>query len=261
MDTDNEYQLARNQNRPPLQPQEISGDGDEQSVDLAWVISVIRRRAGTMFLSGLVLSTLIGGLVVVSAKRSVIDYQGSFRMLIEPVTAEGRLAKLSVLAQSGVGISTNDISRLGDSDLVDYETQIRVLKSPKLMEPLIKELQSRYPDINYSKLLETLSISRITYELDGKKLGTKLLDVVYQDPDTEKINYVLTRLADTFLNYSLQDRLTGLNQGISFIESQIPEVQQKVNSLQFQMQQLREQYNMTTPELAAKNLEIGRAHV
>jgi capsular exopolysaccharide synthesis family protein len=175
-------------------------------------------------------------------------------MLIEPVTAEGRLAKLSVLAQSGVGISTNDISRLGDSDLVDYETQIRVLKSPKLMEPLIKELQSRYPDINYSKLLETLSISRITYELDGKKLGTKLLDVVYQDPDTEKINYVLTRLADTFLNYSLQDRLTGLNQGISFIESQIPEVQQKVNSLQFQMQQLREQYNMTTPELAAKNL-------
>lgn len=254
MDTDHEYQLSRNQANQSLQTLETNSGGDEQSVDLAWVISVIRRRAAIMFVSGAILTTLVGGLVVLVARRSVIDYQGSFRMLIEPVTVEGRLAKLSLMAQSGVTTNSNDISRIGDSDLVDYETQIRVLKSPKLMSPLIQEIQVRYPNVTYVKLIENLTISRISYEREAKLVGTKLLDVMYQDPDPEKIQYILNKLADTFLNYSLQERLTSLRQGLTFIDSQIPQVERQVNSLQFQMQQLREQQNMTTPELAAKNL-------
>lgn len=254
MDTDHEYQFSRNQNKSSLSTPDIGGEAEEQSVDLAWVISVIRRRAMIMVASGIALTTIIGGLVVVVAKTSVIEYQGSFRMLIEPVTVEGRLAKLSLMAQSGVNISSNDISRIGDSDLVDYETQIRVLKSPKLMAPLIKELQTRYPDITYAQLMQNLAISRISYELDGKLVGTKLLDVLYKDPDTEKINYVLTQLADTFLNYSLQERLTSLRQGVNFINSQLPQVERQVNSLQLQMQQLREQNNMTTPDITARGL-------
>lgn len=254
MDTDHEYQLSRNQANQSLQAQEADNRGDEQSVDLAWVISVIRRRVAIMFVSGAVLTTLVGGLVVVAARRSVIDYQGSFRMLVEPVTVEGRLAKLSLMAQSGVNINSNDISTIGNSDLVDYETQIRVLKSPKLMGPLMQEIQVRYPNITYIKLIENLNISRISYEREAKLVGTKLLDITYQDPDPEKIQYILTKLADTFLNYSLQERLTSLRQGLTFIDSQIPQVERQVNSLQFQMQQLREQQNMTTPELAAKNL-------
>lgn len=254
MDTDHEYQLSRNQANQSLQALESENGGDEQSVDLAWVISVIRRRAAIMFVSGAILTTLIGGLVVVVARRSVIDYQGSFRVLIEPVTVEGRLAKLSLMAQSGVSTNSNDISRIGDSDLVDYETQIRVLKSPKIMDPLMQEIKARYPNMTYIKLIENLTISRISYEREAKLVGTKLLDVTYQDPDPEKIQYILTKLADTFLNYSLQERLTSLRQGLTFIDSQIPQVQQQVNSLQFQMQQLREQQNMTTPELAAKGL-------
>ncbi len=254
MDTDHEYQLPRNQSKPSLPTPDIGGEADEQSVDLNWVISVIRRRAMIMLASGIALTTIIGGLVVVVAKTSVIEYQGSFRMLVEPVTVEGRLAKLSLMAQSGVSISSNDISRIGDSDLVDYETQIRVLKSPKLMAPLIKELQTRYPEITYPNLIQNLVISRISYELDGKLVGTKLLDVLYKDPDTEKINYILTQLADTFLNYSLQERLTSLRQGVNFINSQLPQVEQQVNSLQLQMQQLREQNNMTTPDITARGL-------
>ncbi len=254
MDTDHEYQLPRNQSKPSLPAPDIGGEAEEQSVDLAWVISVIRRRVVIMLASGVALTTIIGGLVVVAAKTSIIEYQGSFRMLVEPVTVEGRLAKLSLMAQSGVSISSNDISRIGDSDLVDYETQIRVLKSPKLMAPLVKELQTRYPEITYAKLMQNLVISRISYERDGKLVGTKLLEVLYKDPETEKINYILTQLADTFLNYSLQERLTSLRQGVNFINSQLPQVQSQVNSLQLQMQQLREQNNMTTPDITARGL-------
>jgi len=254
MDTDNEYQLSRNQAKPALPSSDMGGEVEDQSVDLAWVISVIRRRAAVMFVSGVVLTTLVGGLIVVTAKRSVIDYQGSFRVLIEPATVEGRLSRLSLLAQSGVNIPSNEISTIGNSDLVDYETQIRVLKSPKIMNTLIEKIKVRYPEVTYGKLIENLVIKRISYENEGKLVGTKLLDVTYQDPSTEKIQYVLEQLSDTFLNYSLQERLTSLQKGLGFIESQIPEVQKQVNSLQFQMQQLREQQNMTTPDLTAKNL-------
>ncbi len=256
MDTDKAYKPKNSAN--PTQPDQGIGNDDEQSVDLAWVVSVIRRRAGVMLASGMLLTTLAGGLVVYLARKTVIEYQGSFRMLIEPVTAEGRLSKLSLLAQSGTSSNTIDISRIGvaDSDLVDYETQMRVLKSPKLMDPLIEEVRAKYPDMNltYAKLMANLKIERISYEKEGKQFGTKLLDVIFMDPDTEKVKFVLDRLADTFLKYSLQERLTTLRQGLQFIDSQLPQAQQRVNNLQIQMQQLREQYNLTYPDVAARGL-------
>ncbi len=256
MDTDKTYKPKNSAN--PTQPDQGIGNDDEQSVDLAWVVSVIRRRAGIMLASGMLLTTLAGGLVVYLARKTVIEYQGSFRMLIEPVTAEGRLSKLSLLAQSGTSSNTIDISRIGvaDSDLVDYETQMRVLKSPKLMDPLIEEVRAKYPDMDltYAKLMANLKIERISYEKEGKQFGTKLLDVIFVDPDTEKVKFVLDRLADTFLRYSLQERLTTLRQGLQFIDSQLPQAQQRVNNLQIQMQQLREQYNLTYPDVAARGL-------
>ncbi len=256
MDTDKAYKPKNSAN--PTQPDQGIGNDDEQSVDLAWVVSVIRRRAGIMLASGMLLTTLAGGLVVYLARKTVIEYQGSFRMLIEPVTAEGRLSKLSLLAQSGTSSNTIDISRIGvaDSDLVDYETQMRVLKSPKLMDPLIEEVRAKYPDMDltYAKLMANLKIERISYEKEGKQFGTKLLDVIFVDPDTEKVKFVLDRLAETFLRYSLQERLTTLRQGLQFIDSQLPQAQQRVNNLQIQMQQLREQYNLTYPDVAARGL-------
>ncbi|MBW4651344.1 MAG: polysaccharide biosynthesis tyrosine autokinase [Kastovskya adunca ATA6-11-RM4] len=260
MDSEHEYQMfsPRQSGKPsspipPTQPEE----GDGQTIDLAWLGSVIRRRAPVMLLATLTLGVISGSLLVWNSRRTPTSYEGAFKVLVEPVTAEGRLAKLSLLAQTGNNTGAGEISRLGidSSDLVDYETQIRVLTSPKLMAPVIKDLQAQYPEISYNSMMEQLVISRVSYEKDGKQQGTKILEIRYRDKDPEKVDFVLDRLANIYLQYSLQERLTSLRQGIEFIDDQLPELQQRVDVLQGQLQTLRQQYSLTVPELTGKYLD------
>jgi capsular exopolysaccharide synthesis family protein len=264
MDTEHDYQSysTKRNGKPTNQPMPQmyaagADSGDGVTLDMAWLFAVARRRFFVMAGVAIALGAISGGLIVWNSKKIIPVYEGYFRVLVEPVTAEGRLAKLSLLAQTGSSTGVTDVSKLSvaDSDLVDYETQIRVLKSPKLMEPLIGQLKSVYPDINsYNSLLTRLAISRVTYEKDGKQGGTKILEVRYQDKDTKKIKFVLGRLRDAYLTYSLQERLTSLNRGIKFIDEQLPELQQRVDTLQRQLQKLREEYSLSDPESTGRFL-------
>jgi capsular exopolysaccharide synthesis family protein len=256
MDTEHDYQMFLQRqggkpsgNLPPsdiMQPEASEGN----TLDLAWLFAVVRRRATVMAASALALGVLSGGYIIWKAKTTPSTYKGSFGVLVEPVTAEGRLAKLSVMAQTGNNTDAANVS----SDLVDYESQIRVLKSPKLMAPVVKELQGRYPEITYNSLLEQLEIARVSVEKDGKQQGTKILNIAYQDRDQQKIQVVLEQLSTAYLKYSLQERLTSLRQGIQFIDSQLPALQQRVDLLQGQLQKLRQQYTLNEPETTGRAL-------
>ena len=262
MDTEHDYQMFSQ--RPgvnsfdPRSRSDIAQPemGDGNTLDLAWLFAVVRRRAPIMAAATLALAGIAGGYIIWQARKTPPIFRGAFSVLIEPVTAEGRLAKLSLLAQTGNNTGAADISRLGieSSDLVDYETQIRVLRSPKLMEPVMKELQARYPDITYNSLMENVEISRVSYEKDGKQQGTKILSVSYSNQDAQKIRFVLDELASAYLKYSLQERLTSLQQGVQFIDDQLPGLRQRVDKLQAQLQKLRQQYTLNEPDGTGKAL-------
>jgi polysaccharide biosynthesis transport protein len=94
------------------------------------------------------LSALAGTAIVITSKKMTIEYEGSFSLLVEPATAEGLLSKQlnNTLAADLAIINIEGIS------LVDYETQIRIWRSPKMMQPVIQELRAWYPNMNYSEL-------------------------------------------------------------------------------------------------------------
>ncbi|MEQ8468590.1 GumC family protein [Coleofasciculus sp. E1-EBD-02] len=258
MDTERNLQpFPAQPNGKPLKslPQVHSGEvnqSDGQTVDLAWVLAVFRRRAWLM--AGVALTLIVGSGVwlIWSKKQYIPEYQGSFKLLVEPVTAESLLRNQFLQAQSqGANRQTPNLER---TSLLDYESQIRVLKSPKLMTPVFEQLQDRYPDMDYNSLLGSLSIVRITYEKNAEDVGTKILEVIYKDKNTKKIHFVLETIADRYLEYSRQERQKTLTQGIAFIESQLPRLQQQVDQLQGQLQELRQEYNLIDPELADAHL-------
>ena len=78
-------------------------------------------------------------------------YQGQFRVLVEPVNAGDDLSELT--------------SALGEQKLaksgLDYETQVQVLRSPELIEPVAERLSKTYPDLTYLSLLRDLRINRL----------------------------------------------------------------------------------------------------
>lgn len=261
MDTERDYQRFSqsddlNHQQQPASDRQIQEEDDANTLDLGWVFAVVRRRAPVMAAAALVLGGISGGFIVWKAKSTPATYRGSFRVLVEPVTAEGRLAKLSLLAQTGNNTGASEISRLGidSSDLVDYETQIRVMTSPKLMAPVVKQLQAKYPEISYNSLTNQLEIARVSYDKDGKQQGTKILAVSYTDRDPNKINFVLEQLSNAYLKYSLQERLSSLNQGVQFIDAQLPALQKRVDLLQGQLQKLRQDYTLNEPETTGRAL-------
>ncbi|WP_009634509.1 GumC family protein [Synechocystis sp. PCC 7509] len=211
-------------------PNNSNQDGED--LDLRQLVAIVRRRI--VVIGSVAVSIAVGiGFWTFSQQPK---YQGTFRLLVEPVTTENQLEGLTQLP----GVTSNVQQSL------DYNTQIQVLISPELMAPIVKKLAEQYPDINYNAMLGALTIERFE--------TTKILEVSYRDTETKKIQFILQQLAKDYLKYSLQERQTNLRQGIEFVDSQLPELELRVNGLQRQLQQFRQQYNFIDPELKAQQL-------
>lgn len=244
---------SRNRAVPLSQSSATSNTSDEQW-DLGWLAAVFRRRAGVI--AAVTLGTIVaaGGLLFYTASTATPKYAGKFQLLVEPVTAEEQQARSSAQAQgSEVPLDTQqiDVERSG----LDYETQIRILQSSKLMDPIVEELKTRYPDITYEKLILNLKIARITtLTLDKRERSTKLIEVSYQDADPNKVQDVLEQVSQAYLRYSLKERQSSIRQGIKFIDGQMPQLRARVNSLQRQLQDLRQRNIIVDPVLQAQQL-------
>jgi uncharacterized protein involved in exopolysaccharide biosynthesis len=208
-------------------------DNHSGELNLRQLLTVVRRRA--VVIESVVVITIAG--VWFSTFSQAPQYEGKFRLLVESVTAESNMAQLSQPKDSNINPKQSTL---------DYETQIQVLQSPKLMAPIITQLQTRYPDINYGSLIRNLRLVRFK--------DTKILEVYYRDANPQKIQFILNQLSKGYLKYSLQERQTNLRQGNQFVEDQLPQLQQRVNSLQRELQQLRQQFNFINPENTAEQL-------
>jgi capsular exopolysaccharide synthesis family protein len=156
-------------------------------------------------------------------------YQAEFRVLVGSVTNTNTSQQL-LQADQPVQLQSD----------FDYSTQIEVLRSPELLQLVVKNLQKTYPDISYSSLVENLTISRLQ--------ETKILSVSYRDPDPVKIKAVLDQVSKVYLNYSFQERQTSLSKGVQFVEEQLPELRQRVNNLEISLEKFRQRYSLVDPE-------------
>ncbi len=257
MDYETNYEQIAHKNNPqqlsPSFTEDIkinNQDNEDENFGLGWIFAVVRRRILIMAGIGLTLSALAGGLIVKSARQIVPVYQGSFKLLVEPITAEGRLARLFLMAQNFDTRADIQKIKIEQNSLIDYETLIRVLKSQTILESIVDKLNTEYPDINYNLLISGINITRISVEKGSEEQGTKILVVNYKNKDTKQIKVVLESLEKAYLEYSLEERITNLRQGINFIKEKLPNLRQRVDLLQGEVQKLRQNYYVFDPTKA-----------
>ncbi len=193
--------------------------------NLKSLFGLLQRRA--IIIIG-VASVAMGGVIYTTFKQVPI-YESGFQILVEPVNSDSELGKIDV------GLA-NALKPAG----LDYESQIQVLQSPELLRDFIKQIQKSYPDINYSTLLQGLTIRRLG--------ASKIIQVSYKSDSNRKIKLILDPLADYYLKYSLNKRQTKLRQGVQFVEAKLPEIRTKLGQLQKEMQVFRQRYNFIDPE-------------
>ena len=222
-------QLKRNSS--PLSPQPAVlrlAEPEEDDWALRNLLGFIKRRG---FIIAGVGAVVMGGMTY-STLTQKAEYQGNFRLLVEPVKEEStNLNKLT------------DTVENGSQATLDYESQIQVLKSPEIINDIVKDLQVKYPEINYDYLAQSLNIQRL-----GE---TKVIEVSYRSNDKNKIKPVLDKVADIYLKYSLEKRQSKLRQGIKFVDKKLPDLKKRVENLQQQMQTFRQKYDFIEPTTQA----------
>lgn len=201
----------------------------EEGFNPAQLLGMLRRKAHVVVAFAIAASAFSG----FQASRQTPSFQSSFALLVEPVVQRKQLSKLT----DGQSESPKEL---------DYSTQIEVMLSPKTLEPMIKEINERYPDVTFDSLSSKLSVNRL-----GE---TKIIEVSYSGSDPAKVKYTLEKLSKGYLKHSLEEQKTTLRQGIKFVDDQLPTMRKRVFDLQQQIQTLRQQYNFVDPDTYAQQL-------
>ncbi|MGQ9872019.1 GumC family protein [Leptodesmis sp.] len=191
-------------------------------------------------------TTLVASAAVLKALTSTPTYQGSFEILTKPVAVETQ-----VISSAPQTLSNKEQDEKGQVD----DIKLKLLTSPKLLDPIAKQLRSKYSNITYDQLAASLKITPIP--------KAEILSVSFQDTDPEKVKAVLKRVSEAYLKYSLEERLADVRQGIEFVDNQLPQLQKRVADIQDRLQAFRQQYNLIDPEstgkeLSAQSLAVGQ---
>lgn len=225
---------------------------EEEEINLKGIGEIIRRRGWWMLAVGTVVSGLVGWYLF---QRPPV-YKESFQLLIAPPNADslsnpllGQIANLSG-------------GRVDDSY---YATQLDLLVSNRLLNPVLEELQQQKQffkdeeqrqNFKMDDFLRPLKVSR------GK--DTQIVEISYQAYSPEVVKFVLTRLASAYLKYTIQEKTRQSKQKLFFLDEQIPVIKQRILLLQKRLEQFRLKNDFIDPTnqggvIAAGLTELNRA--
>ncbi len=243
METEQDSHLVpiSNQSR---QVQQFSGDEGEESgaapakgLNLKPLFRTFWRKA--LVIIGIV--GLAGGGVYFQIKGGKKTYQGDFRMLVEPVTTEARIADPATLANRGEGGAVPNREFFS----LDYATQLQILQSPKMLSAIAKQVQKKYPEVTEEIIRKGLVILRFG---ENELTITKILEVRFIGQNPQLIEFVLQETKKKYLKYSLDERKSRIGEGVKFIEDQLPGLSKRVNDLKSELQVIQQQQKITDPK-------------
>jgi succinoglycan biosynthesis transport protein ExoP len=140
---------------------------------------------------------------------------------------------------------------------IDYATQIRIMQGSELLERAVELLQPTYPDFTIDDLRRRLSILRVTQvetASTNDETQTNILQVDYTSNDPEKSERVVSALQEVYLAYNLEQQELRLQNGLAFINQQLPIAEQDVFRAEQSLEQFRETQNLIDPEQRATDL-------
>jgi len=224
---------------------------DEDGLDLEQLLTALRLdkflatlKRRWLLVTGVATGTLLTSVAIglPSALRDV--YISKVEILTQPTTPENDLVS-RVFETLNDGTSKAQISADRKLNLED-ETRKKILKSPKLLAPVVEQLQQKYPAIDYQTLIENLTVEML--------VESNILAIAYAGYESKEVEDVVDLVSKAYLNYSLEQELKDIRQAISFVDEQIPQIRSKVNEQQEKLQKFQLEYNLIDPETTVAQL-------
>lgn len=237
--------LKANGNQPEPNQNIISyvGKQDEEEISLSWtqIKCWFRRR---VWLVGSVFLVVSGSAIAYAWSRPPV-YEESFKLLIEIPSETSPIP--------GLGSAIANLGGLSAPDESYVLTQIQVLYGYKIIAPVLEKIQERYPPETEEDVIKYESFVQNSLRINNPK-DTNIIQITYSAQDPKKVNFVLSELANTYLEYSQQAPQNKQTQGLRFVEMQLPELQDKVSQLEGELKRFRQRHNIVDPESQSRLL-------
>jgi len=171
--------------------------------------------------------------VITDLKRPPI-YRSEFQLLVQAPEQD----ITNPLAGAGEILANN--RNTGDY----FSTQITILLSNKILNPVVEKIHQKYPELkesfDYSTLASKMTVSQVN--------KGQILSISYQDSDPKRVKFVLDQLAKAYLQHTLQEQRLKSQQKLGFITQQLPLIQQRVTLLQQELLKLQQSNNFFDPQ-------------
>ena len=234
------------------------GQPSEGGLDLGQVVATLRRKV--LLIAGITIA--VSSAAGAAALMNPPKYATGFDILIQNNTAESAVLAAIPDAQTGKSSQPSAVT----PDL------IKILSSPRLITPVLQKLEAQHPgacgalvgagsghvvhfktlDANalnacYSTVFGGLTITSGGRNSKAPTESSTIMGVVFQSEDAKDAEAFTKLLAQAYLDYSLQSRQANVRRGIEFVDKKLPDLQNRVETLQSQLQQLRQNFNIVDP--------------
>ncbi|WP_373528464.1 GumC family protein [Nostoc sp.] len=223
----------------------------QRAVDIRQLSTILlRRRFLVLGVSCVVMSA--ASLLAIIAKPT---YQSNMQILVSSNLSQG--AQLNNIPGRVDSEVTNP-----NSQVVDYNTQMKLMLSSKLLQKAVDLLHPDYPDITLEDINSQQEQSKkaplqVTQEEEGieaNKVFNKVFEVSYSDDDPIKAQRILQALQKIYQNYNIEQQKERLNKGLAFVNARLPEIKKEVSKADKNLEQFRKKHNLVNPEAQSKIL-------
>ena len=209
---------------------------DEENLTLSQLFSIFLRRKKLFsivtffFFSGSVLFTIY-------QRTTNPIFRGDFAIMTsDPIGSEAFVGESSLAFQT----LANNKSK------VDFATLRIFLKSPLALNPLADEMNLPIEFLENIITIKDTSKSRtpgnvinVSINLKDYKLGKKLI----------------SKLSKNYMKLAVDTRQKRLNDGLDFLNSQVPSINQKRNEVKSKLSDYRKKYTFIDPKLYGKGIQ------
>lgn len=196
---------------------------------------------------------VIAGITVVTTSLAAVKvftdkpiYTGDFELLVQSQSTE-----TEVLANVPETLAGNE------KDAIDRGL-LKILTGPNVLQPVIDGIRERdlgfcppqVPNAEivatsydpcYKVLADSLTINRLGKDSD-------IVQITFQNLDPKKVQVVLGLVSEAYLAYSLESKQADIRLASEFVVQKLPDLTNKVDSLQDKLQSLRIDYDLIDPE-------------
>jgi polysaccharide biosynthesis transport protein len=195
---------------------------------------------------------IFSGVLVVAIPLVLIQkpvYQSSMQVLVE---SNYQAKELESDVESEFADATVEI---------DYATHLKVLKSSEILKRAIKKLglkdsEHTVPEI-VQELRESLTVYRLAEKESGSDTGTEtnIIQTIYTGGDPQETKRVLDAIQEVYLDYNLEQQEKRLQDGLTFINNQIPQARHDLVEAEAALTELSKKHSLVSPETEAIALE------